>query len=283
MFDCVLVFDLFFICKIDSSSKKKLERHDSFGSSSSQGSNSSCTPFHPKKKRKILASRSAKNIREIRTSNSTVPGDHIKTKRLSTANKWKQSFLNLISTKSKRKRKHLSSSDEENCYKLPKKSTGLSSVLSDLRFSSNHSDSIEFKDISPDSVFSHSPTARMNISGSEIHEKISEDSSMLNLGNPIRLHSSLIEEKSKKMVNFRLESSGLHRHAEEVSNISLRGLSDCSSIASHAAFHRAERFKTSEHSNFLLCTPNSNKKNQDSIMSVSIYVDIYIYICICLN
>lgn len=170
--------------------------------------------------------------------------------------------MNLITSKSKNKRKHSSSSDDDNSPKLQKRSTGLSSVLSDFQLSDSHNISSEAKNMSNDSVFFKSPTTNMAISGSDIQEKMSINNSLSNVVNQRRLHSSLIEEK-KKNVNFHFDNYSSVGH-DEVSNISLRGLSDCSSISSHAPFLRSGRFgASSEQNNLLLCTPDNNKQKQN--------------------
>lgn len=168
--------------------------------------------------------------------------------------------MDLISSKPREKRKHSSSSDE-NVKKEQKISSGLTSVLSDLRFSNCHNISSDLKSGSDDSVFFKSPT-KINVSKMETHEKLLSDSSLLNPSYQQRLHSSLLEDRGKKNVNFHLET-----HSSP-SYVSLRGFSDCSSIASHAAHHRSERFG-SDHSNMLLCTPDNSKQNLVNIHSVS--------------
>ncbi|XP_055931434.1 serine/threonine-protein kinase greatwall-like [Argiope bruennichi] len=110
--------------------RSKLARHDSFSSTSS--SNSTFTPYCPKKKRKILSSRSTKNLREIRLSGSLTTALEMKPET-------NESEFNCGSntSKPKHKRKHSSSSDDEN---LPNNKTGLSAVLSDLRFEDHEID-----------------------------------------------------------------------------------------------------------------------------------------------
>lgn len=274
---------------------KKLERHDSFGSNSSQGSNSSCTPFYPKKKRKILTSRSTKNIRQMRTSSSVISNDFLNFKKVrNNANKLKTSFRGLISSKPAEKRKYSTSSDEENSSKQFKRNTGLSSVLSELRFNSSENMSNEMrcrssllfssgtKTTSEDSVFFNSPTNQVDICNqSEIHEKKFEDNdALMEVINQKRLHSSLLEEKvNKKNVNFCVGSSSLTEHAEVISGISLRGLSDCSSIASHVPLQDVDRLATANGDNAVLLTPDISKQSSSKIQSVSSSIsDFYCYI-----
>lgn len=243
---------------------KKLERNDSFGSNSSQSSNSSTTPFYPKKKRKILNSRSAKNIREMRSSSSIIPGNEInrKTKGFNT-NRLKKSFMNLISPKSREKRKHSSSSDDS-CSKVQKtSSTGLTSVLSDFKLNEGLNVSSDIKSASDDSVFFKSPAVKLEISNSDTHEKLINNNSVSNAAIQRTLHSSLIEEKSKKNVNFFFETQNSTGHTDEISYMSIRGFSDCSSVASHPPFQG--------NSNLLFCTPDGSKRNHLNIQSVSSY------------
>lgn len=243
---------------------KKLERNNSFGSNSSQSSNSSTTPFYPKKKRKILNSRSAKNIREMRSSSSIIPGNDInrKTKR-PYADRLKKSFMSLISPKSREKRKHSSSSDDS-CSKVQKtNNTGLTSVLSDIKLDQSLNVSSDIRSASDDSVFFKSPAVKIEISNSEAHEKLINNNSISNTAIQKTLHSSLIEEKSKKNVNFFFDTQNSTGHTGEVSCMSIRGFSDCSSVASHPPFR--------ENNNLLFCTPNGSRRNHLNIQSVSSY------------
>lgn len=243
---------------------KKLERNNSFGSNSSKSSNSSTTPFYPKKKRKILNSRSAKNIREMRSSSSIIPGNELdRKKKGSTTDRMKKSFMSLISLKSTEKRKHSSSSDDS-CSKVQKtNSTGLTSVLSDFRLNQSLDVSSDIKSASDDSVFFKSPPVKIEISNSDAHEKLINNNSISNTAIQRTLHSSLIEEKSKKNVNFFFDTQNSIGHTDEVSYMSIRGFSDCSSVASHPPFR--------ENNNLLFCTPNGSRRNHLNIQSVSSY------------
>lgn len=242
---------------------KKLERNNSFGSNSSQSSNSSATPFYPKKKRKILNSRSAKNIREMRSASSIIPGNEINRKSKGFNTRLKKSFMSLISPKSREKRKHSSSSDDS-CSKVKKtNSTGLTSVLSDFRLNQSLNVSSDIKSASDDSVFFKSPPVKIEISNSEAHEKLINNNSISNTAIQRTLHSSLIEEKSKKNVNFFFDTQNSTGHTDEVSYMSIRGFSDCSSVASHPPFR--------DNSNLLFCTPNGSRRNHLNIQSVSSY------------
>ncbi|CAL1266255.1 unnamed protein product [Larinioides sclopetarius] len=114
----------------ESPTRSKLGRHNSFSSNSS--SSSTFTPYCPKKKRKILSSRSTKNLREIRLSGSLTTALEMKPETSENNTSHYETFnSDSKGSKPKHKRKHSSSSDDEN---LPRNKTGLSAVLSDLRF-----------------------------------------------------------------------------------------------------------------------------------------------------
>ncbi|GBM44944.1 Serine/threonine-protein kinase greatwall [Araneus ventricosus] len=114
----------------ESPTRSKLGRHNSFSSNSS--SSSTFTPYCPKKKRKILSSRSTKNLREIRLSGSLTTALEMKPEASENDTSHSETFnCDSNTSKPKHKRKHSSSSDDEN---LPRNRTGLSAVLSDLRF-----------------------------------------------------------------------------------------------------------------------------------------------------
>ncbi|GFU39411.1 hypothetical protein NPIL_332611 [Nephila pilipes] len=138
---------------VNSPDRSKLGRRNSAGSNSSSSSN--CTPYCPKKKRKILSSRSTKNLREIRLFGlNSRP-----TEKLSLSShddllrNQKSGFLRL-----NRKRKRSSSSDNEIDKMASNNKTGLSAVLSNLRFSdfedASKTDFREAKISDADSVFS---------------------------------------------------------------------------------------------------------------------------------
>ncbi|XP_054707549.1 LOW QUALITY PROTEIN: serine/threonine-protein kinase greatwall-like [Uloborus diversus] len=255
--------------KYGSSFRRKLGKCDSFDSSS----NSISTPYYPKKKRKILSSRSTKNFREIRSSSLT-SGNSLNTKlKTSSVSSAKQAASLILNALKLRKKRKVSFSSEEELY--PKQQcTRLTSELSDLRFdqlcnvsTENYSGcasllfSSDAKDTSEGSVFFSSPR---NV---RIIDEKKSDSSFTSLPpiNSSHLHSSLTEEKEnlKKNVNFCFETSSQTTHSlNDISYISFKEISDCSSIVSHQEFGRKNLKKEQRLS---LCTPNN--KNDHKIHS----------------
>ncbi|GFY34055.1 hypothetical protein TNCV_997361 [Trichonephila clavipes] len=162
---------------VNSPERSKLERCDSFGSNSSSSSN--YTPYCPKKKRKILSSHSTK----IFQSNFSRPS---------------------------RKRKHSSSSDDE---KAGNNRSGLSAVLSDLRFSDPENaietDSKDTKTSYTGCVFLDQ-TANKHLSFESPDRKITSDISQSYSGSfPSKSFQSPLKEVNqlqKKSVNFFFKS-----------------------------------------------------------------------------
>ncbi|GFT76124.1 hypothetical protein TNCV_3954201 [Trichonephila clavipes] len=190
---------------VNSPERSKLERCDSFGSNSSSSSN--YTPYCPKKKRKILSSHSTKIFREIRLS-----GLNTRPSAIPNLSYHADSLPNQESNFSRpsRKRKHSSSSDDE---KAGNNRSGLSAVLSDLRFSDPENaietDSKDTKTSYTGCVFLDQ-TANKHLSFESPDRKITSDISQSYSGSfPSKSFQSPLKEVNqlqKKSVNFFFKS-----------------------------------------------------------------------------
>lgn len=134
-------------------------------SSSSHSSSSSTTPFFPKRKRKILNSRSSQNLRQIKSSHDVSSGSFgklkIKEKHKITTRERKLQHGNRGSFKGK-KRSLSPSWNKEDSYSSPC-STGITAVISDMKLDSSNNkhkklctdspkQSLSFSDCTDDNV-----------------------------------------------------------------------------------------------------------------------------------